>query len=300
MLAAAALLATVGVYYFGTSVMSPSPVARVAGIKVVATFYPLSSIAEGVAGDAADVSSIVPNGVEPHDYEPSSHDVIAIHEAEVFLMNGAGMDAWAEKLKPELEASGVRVVTMSDYAELIAGSDSGSYDPHIWLDPVVAEKFAVAVRDALSAADPAHFPAYRKNAETVSAKLSALDKAYRGTLLSCAKRGIIISHDACTYLARRYGFTVYAIAGLSPEAEPSPRRIAELADFAKKENIRYIFFETLVSPKVSKTLAGEIGAETLVFDPIEGLSPEGERSGADYFSIMTENLQNLATAMGCR
>lgn len=314
---AVALSIVVGAYFFRASSGSSERVVSPSKIQVVATFYPLAVLANGVAGDAADVSSVVPGGVEPHDYEPTSRDIIGIREADIFLFNGAGMDAWAEKLRPELESSGIRVVGMAEYVDLISREDEevheygeeaeeteeehvhGIHDPHFWLDPVVAMRFVTEVRDALSEVDPGHIGTYRKNAQETLGRLSALDTAYREGLSSCGKHEVIVSHDAFSYLAKRYGFSVHAIAGLSPEAEPSVRRVAELTELAKKENIRYIFFETLVSPKVSETLAKEIGAETLVFDPIEGLTPENERVGADYFSIMRENLRSLAVAMEC-
>lgn len=280
-------------------------------LLIVATFYPLGEFSRMVGGDMADVTVIVSPGVEPHDYEPTPRDLVAIGNADIFVLNGAGMDPWAEDLVPTLRGKGIAVVNASEAVALLAtegqegertGEDEhgyGAFDPHFWLDPVFAESIIGSIRGAVVGTDPAHSGTYEANAAAALSELAGLDGEYRTALSVCARDEVIASHDAFAYLAKRYGFETHPIAGLSPEAEPSASRIAELTDLAKKEDIRYIFFETLVSPKVSETLAREIGAETLVFDPIEGLSPEDAASGKDYFSVMRENLANLSTALEC-
>lgn len=281
--------------------------------RVVATFYPLAEFSRMAGGDAVEVSSIVSPGIEPHDYDPTPRDIISIERADTFVMNGAGMDPWAESLAQSLRERGVIVIDASRSASLLATEgheegagneegteeDHGAYDPHFWLDPVLAAGIVGSIRDALSGKDPAHTETYEASTAKSLSELAALDAEYRTTLSSCARHEVITSHNAFAYLSERYGFTVHSISGLSPETEPSAGRIADLVDLAKKEDMRYIFFETLVSPKVSETLAREIGAETLVFDPLEGLSPEAVARGEDYFSVMRENLANLSKALEC-
>lgn len=272
-------------------------------VNVVATFYPLAAFARGVAGDRATVSSIVPIGMEPHEYEPTPQDILAIRKADLFLVNGAGMDEWAKKLRPELEARGVKILVMEDVVtlRLHEGEAAGSSvpDPHFWLDPMLAAKETAAILGALVAIDPSNAGTYDRNGSRLNEKFFALDRSFRQALVSCAKHDIITSHDAFGYLAARYGFVSHAIAGISPEEEPSPRRIAEFSNLAKTLGTRYIFTESLVSPKIAETLAREAGAETLVFNPIEGLTPEEEAAGEDYFSIMDRNIANLSKAMEC-
>lgn len=283
-------------------------------LRVVATFYPLAEFSRMVGGELTDVSAVVSPGVEPHDYEPTPRDLVSIENADVFVMSGAGMDPWAEKLVPTLREKGVAVVNASEAVTLLATEEHdehegeaygeehehGVYDPHFWLDPVFAESIVGSIRVAIIGKSPEHTDAYEANAATALSELSELDGEYRTALSTCTRQEVITSHDAFAYLANRYGFEAHSIAGLSPEAEPSAGRIAELVDLAKKENIRYIFFETLVSPKVSETLAHEIGAETLIFDPLEGLSAEDAAAGKNYFSVMRENLANLSMALECR
>ncbi|MBP9751344.1 MAG: zinc ABC transporter substrate-binding protein [Candidatus Moranbacteria bacterium] len=303
-------------------------------LRVVATFYPLAEFSRMVGGDLADVSVVVSPGVEPHDYEPTPRDLVSIENADVFVLNGAEMDPWAEKLVPALREKGVSVVIAAESVTLLAaeehdehheegngGHDAdeadsehdaheeeaheekhehGAYDPHFWLDPIYAESIVGSIRMALVEKDADNARTYEANAAAALSELATLDGEYRTILSTCARDEVITSHNAFAYLAGRYGFGAHSIAGLSPEAEPSAGRIAELVDLAKKENIRYIFFETLVSPKVSETLAREIGAETLVFDPLEGLSAEDAAAGKNYFSVMRENLANLSMALECR
>lgn len=276
--------------------------------RVVATFYPLAEFSRMVGGDIADIVSIVSPGVEPHDYEPTPRDIISIESADVFVMNGAGMDSWAEKFLPALQENGVLVVNASEAVTLLAAEERDEYeeehehsvyDSHFWLDPVFAESIVGSIRVAFVEKDPFHADVYESNAVVVLSELAKLGGEYHDALSTCARKEVITSHNAFAYLAKRYEFSAHSIAGLSPEAEPSIGRMVELVDLAKKKNIRYIFFETLVSPKVSETLAREIGAETLVFNPLEGLSADDIVAGKDYFSIMRENLANLSKALEC-
>ncbi|HTK60214.1 MAG TPA: zinc ABC transporter substrate-binding protein [Candidatus Baltobacteraceae bacterium] len=284
--------ASVGAVWFASTRQAQRP-ADAAVLSVHATFYPLAEAARRIGGARVRVETLTPPGAEPHDYEPSSRDIASIGSGGVFVMNG-GVDAWADRILPDLRARGTIVVRAADALPEI------SKDPHVWLDPIRAKTIGERVRDALAEADPAHAADYRANAETYLGELDALDRAYEDGLKACGLRTVISSHATLGYLAARYGFSAIAIAGLEPDEEPSPRQMAEIADAAKKAGVKHIFFETLVSPKLSEAIASEIGAETLVFDPVEGLSEEAMASGEDYFSLMDANLGALRTAMACK
>ena len=274
-------------------------------LSIVATFYPLADFAREIGGDLVAVTIIVPAGVEPHEYEPTSRDILSAYQADIFLLNGAGVDAWAEKINPELEERGVAIVQMSDSMSLLLGTadEEGNmrrFDPHFWLDPIAAQKEASAIRDALIARDPVHKEEYVRNAGVFEQKLAALDREYAAGLASCRLDTIVASHAAFAYLAKRYGFEMLSTSGISPEEEPSPKHLAELATLVRERGIRYVFFETLVSPKIADTLARETGAQTLVFNPLEGLTEEERNSRENYLSVMRENLKNLRVALECR
>lgn len=263
-------------------------------LEVTATFYPLAYLSQEIGGKLVNVKQITPGGVEPHDYEPTPQDLAAIQNSKVFVMNGYGIDAWADNLLSDLKSKGVIVVNATGKINIIAS------DPHAWLNPNYFKKEAEIIRDALIQADPGNASIYKLNSTGLLSDLVALDKEYRDGLAECKMRQIVTSHDAFRYIAREYGFESLAIAGISPEEEPSPKRIAELADFTRKNNIKYIFFETLVSPKLSDTLAKEVGAMSLVLNPIEGLTDEEIRRSEDYLVLMQQNLKNLRKAMQCQ
>ena len=264
-----------------------------AGLHAVATFYPLAEFARQVGGASVEVRTLVPPGAEPHDYEPTPQDIVAASRSDVFLMNG-NLDAWAERLLPDLRKDGVRILRVEDAMPQI------EHDPHVWVDPVLAESVVNQIRAAFKTADPADAAAFDANADAYIAKLTALDVAYRNGLSRCAYYQVVTSHDALGYLAKEYGLQIVPIAGLSPDVEPSPARMAEIAALAKAAKAKYIFTEELLSPKLAQTIADEVGARTLTFNPSEGLTPVELAAGKDYLSISRANLANLKLALACR
>ena len=283
----------------GGSKANPGSAGKMA---VVGTFYPLAHFAAQVGGDHVAVVNITPAGAEPHDYEPTPQDIASAYGAKVFIMNGGGVDTWAERIAPDLKAKGVQVVDMQDTIALNsapAGSET-TLDPHIWLDPALSEQEVALIRDAFIKADPAQGAAYLANAAAYISQLQMLDDDYKVGLASCRLKDIVTSHAAFGYMAKRYGLTQIAIAGLSPDAEPSAQQLADIAQLAKKDDVKYIFFESLVSPKLSQTIATEVGAQTLAFDPLEGLTDAEIASGKTYLTVMRDNLAALRIALQCK
>lgn len=259
-------------------------------LKVYTTFYPLYDFTKKIAGDKARVENVVPAGVEPHDFEPAPRDVAGIYHADVFIFLGEPMDPWAKKLERELRSKGVVVVEAGK--GLIKEND-----PHIWLDPILAKEISRRIYAALVEADEGNRSYYEKNLLELEQRFDKLDMEYKETLSRVKRKDIVISHAFLGYLADRYGLNQIPIKGLSPQEEPSPREMAELAELCRKKGVKYIFFETLVSPKLAETLAREVGAETLVLNPLGGLTPEEIKAGEDYFSVMEKNLINLKRAL---
>jgi zinc transport system substrate-binding protein len=174
------------------------------------------------------------------------------------------------------------------------------HDPHVWLDPVRYRAVVVAVAESLAAADPANARRYRANAERFGARLTALDQEYASGLARCASRTIVTAHEAFGWLADRYRLRQVAIAGIDPESEPTPDRIAELADLAARRGVTTVFTEELVSPRVARTVAREAGGlRTSVLDPLEGLSDRRIAAGDDYVRVMERNLRRLRAALRC-
>ena len=266
------------------------------GADVLATFYPLAYATERIVGDAVSVGTLVPAGVEPHDWEPDPTDVARLADARLLVQQGAGFEPWLDGLVANLGADAPTLVDSTAGLTLAPSEDADEpgLDPHTWLDPTLYARQAQAIETALAAAFPEHADGFRARGDALRAELEALDAELEIGLATCEVDLVIANHDAYGYLARRYGFTVEAISGLSPEAEPSPEDLARVIDVAREHNITIVFFEELVSPRVAEVVAEEVGAQTRVLSPIEGAA-----DGKDYLALMRENLVHLREAMRC-
>ncbi|WP_246369998.1 metal ABC transporter substrate-binding protein [Saccharibacillus deserti] len=306
-------------------------------LKVEASFYPMYEFARQVGGDLADVKLLVPSGTEPHDWEPTPQDIARIEESDMLVYNGAGMESWIEQVLDASSNTELLAVEASDNIgvmkaseeeghdhaheeaaaeeahdhahegeseaahdhdhEEASGHDHGGLDPHVWLSPRLAVQEVRNIQAAFAKADPDHADQYKSNADAYAAKLEALDSEFKEGLSGTKRTDFITQHAAFGYLARDYGLTQVPIAGLSPDQEPAAKEMSEVVEFAKKHDVKTIFFETLVSSKVAETIASEVGAETSVLNPLEGLTEEEMAAGDDYLSVMRANLEALRTAL---
>ncbi|KES05590.1 ABC transporter substrate-binding protein [Streptomyces toyocaensis] len=297
---------------------------------VVASFYPMAFLAEQIGGEHVNVTSLTQPGQEPHDLEISAKQTAQLQESDAAL--------YLKGLQPTVdEAVGQsEVKTKIDASTLTSleehGAESGGHeeehadehgaeeehgheeepghedehghegeggkDPHIWLDPVKYAEVAEGVGKAFAKADPDHAADYEKNAEALAGKLNDLNTEFRTGLKDRKTDVFITTHAAFGYLAERYGLTEEAISGLDPESEPSGARVKELQRTAKADGATTVFYETLVSDKTAKTLAGDAGLRTDVLDPIEGITDSSR--GDDYFQVMEANLKALRTALGAK
>lgn len=259
-------------------------------LTLLTVLYPLAEWAAQVGGDRVTVQNLAPAGADPHDFEPTPADLRRLRQADVVLTLGKGFQPAVDR------ALGAR----SDRQVRLVATEGLAFDPHVWLDPVLARQVVGRIAAALATADPAGTAIYEANARAYQARLDALHERYGRTLAACAHRTLVTSHAAFGHLAARYDLEQAAIRGISPEAEPTPRRLAELARFVKQRGIKYIFTETIVSPRVAETLARETGAKTLVLHTLESLSGEEVARGKDYLGVMEDNLRALATGLECR
>jgi zinc transport system substrate-binding protein len=260
-------------------------------IKITASFYPVAEFARQIGGDKVEVTTMVKPGVEPHDYDPTPGDLAGLYKSKLFVYKG------------DLKANHVAAVDASDgitLRQLAPGGQDTGTDPHVWLDPLLATREVTNIENALAQADPANAAYYHDHAAAYKQQLAGLHEAYRAGLAQCGRHDIVTSHQAFGYLGGRYGLTVTAISGLSPDDEPTPQKLAAVAAYAKAHNVKYIFFETLVNPKLSQTIASEIGAQTLVFNPLEGLTGDEIAHGDNYLTIQRANLNNLRIALDCK
>jgi zinc transport system substrate-binding protein len=278
-------------------------------VTVAAAFYPLEFVASRVGGDLAEVTGLTGVGQEPHDLELSIAQTALLGDADLVVYEEALQPGVADSVEQNATGEALeieQVVTLQPLAEEHdhdeehadeEGHEHGDEDPHFWLDPVLMADLADEVAARLSEIDPDHADEYAANADGLVGELEALDQAYTDGLAQCERDVVVVSHDAFGYLAR-YGLDFHGIAGLSPEAEPTPADLAELQELIDAEGVTTVFAETLVPRELAETLANDAGVDTAVLDPIEGLSDE--TAGEDYLSIMESNLAKLREANGCQ
>lgn len=286
-------------------------------LRVTASFYPMQFLAEEIGGANAEVSTLTKPGTEPHDLELSPRQTGELADA--------GLIVYLKDMQPAvdeaIEQSGAEhVVEASEFTSLEKhgaegadghaqeeadggheGHDHGGEDgpdPHLWLDPVRYAEVAEGVGEAMAEADPDHAAAYEKNAAKLAERLRTLDREFAAGLENRRTDTFITTHAAFGYIADRYGLVQESIKGLSPESEPSAARMQQLQDIAEDDGVTTVFFETLVSDKTARTLAGDLGLRTDVLDPIEGVTDESK--GDDYFSVMEANLGALQRALGAK
>ena len=222
-------------------------------------------------------------------------------QAKLIILNGAGLEPWGRDVEATVDLRHTVVVRAADGLASLRLAERGedAVDPHVWLPPPLAQQMAARIAQGFRQVDPGHAADYAANEARLDRQLADLDASYRAGLAHCATQDLVTSHAAFGYLAAAYGLRQVPIAGLSPDAEPSTRQLAEIVKFARAHHVTTIFFERLISPKLSDTVATEVGARTMVLDPIEGLTRDEMAAGDSYFSIMRRNLANLEQALGC-
>jgi zinc transport system substrate-binding protein len=277
-------------------------------LDILVAFYPFQFVAERLAGPFGAVQNLTEPGAEPHDVELSPRQVADIAGADLVIYEKSfqpAVDAAVEQEGGDHVLDTATVVPLQPLEEGHDHSESeedghghGELDPHVWLDPRNVASIAGEVTARLAEADPAHRTDFEANLAALTADLTNLDHDFTLGLETCARREFITSHAAFGYLARHYRLEQIAIGGLSPEAEPSPARIAEVHDQAREHKITTIFYETLVSPAVAESIAGDLGLRTDVLDPIEGITDQSR--GPDYVAVMRSNLAALQKANECR
>lgn len=245
---------------------------------LAASFYPLAWAAERVAGPGVRVANLTPPGAEPHDFELSPRDLETLRDAKLVVYAGGGFQPSIEDAVESREGSSLDVLRAGE-------------DPHVWLDPVRFAEVVEAIAGELG-----HPERARESVEV----LKRLDREYRRGLAECDRRVIVTTHASFGQLAKRYGLEALALAGRSPESEPSPRDLERIVAEVRRSGATTVFTEPLVSTRLAETVAREARAEVTTLDPIEGLTDEQLAAGEDYLSVMRRNLSTVREALGCR
>ncbi len=278
-------------------------------ITVITTLFPLYDFAKTIGQDKVEVSLLLPPGLEAHSFEPRPSDIAKINEADVFLYTGKFMEPWAEDIIKGISGKDVKIVDSSSGVKMIPAvfhehdedEPEGAMDPHIWLDFDNAKIMVDNIARAFSEKDPANAGYYQQKANEYKNEISNLDNNYKATLLNCKSKTIVYGgHYAFGYLAKRCNLEYLAAQGLSPDAEPSAKDLVRLVQQIKKENIEYVFYEELTSPKIAQTLAGETKAKMLLLNAAHNVSKESLEKNTTFLSIMESNLENLKIGLGCK
>ncbi|HWR41507.1 metal ABC transporter solute-binding protein, Zn/Mn family [Sporomusa sp.] len=286
--------------------------AQTPKMKVLASVYPVYEFVRQVGGEKVEVAMLVPAGAEPHEWEPSAKDLVNVKNAKLFFFHGANLEHWVAKVTAKDVIGSTTPVEVSKNIKLQEGrahshdakheekvkhEEEDETDPHVWLDPLLAQKEVTNIAEALAVTDPANANYYRENAVKYNTELQKIHEEYQNGLQNAKSRIIVTNHAAFGYLAARYNLEQVAIMGLSPDAEPTPEKMADIVKLCREQQVKYIFSETIVSPKVAETLAKEAGAKVLVLHPLDALTPDELKQGKNYLTLMSENLTNLKLAI---
>jgi zinc transport system substrate-binding protein len=272
-------------------------------VDVVTSFYPLEFVTKKVGGDRVNVTTLTAPGVEPHDLELTPKQVGSLSEATLVVYEKGLQPAVDEAVEQNAAEAGfdvsgaAKLIPTGAHHEEDGHDHENDLDPHFWLDPTRLADVADAVAARLAEADSAGADGYRQRAADLRSELTTLDGELTTGLGTCKLKSFVTTHEAFGYLAKRYGLEMVGIAGLSPDAEPSPARIKEVQDVVRREKVTTIFYEELVSPKVAESIAHDLKVQTAVLSPIEGLA-DGDATD-DYLSLMRTNLNELKKANSC-
>jgi zinc transport system substrate-binding protein len=276
-------------------------------LKVITTLFPLYDMAKNIGADKADVSLLLPPGVEAHSFEPKPSDIVKINEADVFVYTGKFMEPWAEDVIKGASNKNLIVVDASRGTKMIRGEfhdadePEGSLDPHVWLDFDNAKIMVKNILQAFQLKDSANKDSYEQRANDYSTELTELDTSYKAGLATCKGKEIVYGgHYAFGYLAKRYGLKYLAAQGLSPDAEPTANDLVKLVEQIKKEKIKYVFYEELTSPKIAETIAGETSAKLLLLNAAHNVSRDQLDHGVSFSDILKRDLDSLKVGLECR
>lgn len=265
-------------------------------LKVIVSFNAMKEFVQAVGKDKVEVSTLIPEGTELHEFQPTTKDMKTLHDAKLFVYNGAGMENWVDtavkaadnpKLITVEATKGVNLIKLTDPDEI---KEHGTYDPHTWLSLTCAQIEVQNIAEALASADEKNADFYRKNAAAYKQQLQTLLDEYQQKFakLPSENKEFVTGHAAFAYLCRDFGLKQNSVEDVFASGEPSAQNMAKLVDYCKANKVKTIFVEEAVSPKTSQTLAKEVGAKTQAIHTLES-----SEDGKDYLTLMQENLDAI-------
>ena len=255
-------------------------------LSIIVSIYPLKEFTEKIGGDKVTVTCLVPENMEPHDYEPKTKDFEELIKSKAFIYNGLGMETWVDQVNETIKDKGVTIVDSSAGVEV--RKEEEAIDPHIWLSLKNAEIQSENIKNTLVKLDEKNKDYYEENYKKFKEELESLYNEYKPKFDTLSKKNFITGHAAFGYLCRDFGLTQRSVENLFAEGEPTPKQLENLVNFCKENNINTVFSESLASPKVSETLAKEVKAKVV---PI--LTLEAKEDDKNYIQAMKYNLDEI-------
>ena len=280
------------------------------GLSVVTTFYPVYEFTKQVVGENGTIMNLLSAGQDSHSYEPTPKELAQIAEADVFVYSSDYMETWVPDVLATLTDSDVLVIEATADMDLFENEDdhdhdheeddhdhdhdhSHAVDPHVWLDPVLAQDMVEHIAEEISAIDPEQATSYQENARAYIEELQQLDADYQAAFEGAEHRIFVVQHAAFGYLARRYQLEEMPISSLTSDQEVSPSKMAEIGRFINENDIKAIYYQDSASSKIAETLAAETAVSLEQLSAIEGITTADLEAGANYMSVMRDNLEAL-------
>jgi zinc transport system substrate-binding protein len=293
----------------GSGSVSPVHPGQGGRVQVITSFRPFTLLVGPIGGDHITITQILPPGADPHDYEPTPNDAVALKNGRIFFYAGPFLEPWAADLAASSNPD-IKLVTFADaisvpeYDQMknrYAGFPNMSQDPHLWLSPQLTEYYVAHVARELSEIDPENASDYQNNAAEFEKRLKQLNSDYEAGFSNCTTRTFLSSHSFLDYIAATYNLTQISIAGMSPDAQPSIKQMSAIIEEAKAHNVRGVLVEPEEAEDLSKSISAELALPVYSFTTMEVL-PAGplKEGGNDYVAIMENNLQEMKKAMLCQ
>ncbi|WZX99169.1 zinc ABC transporter substrate-binding protein [Bacillus sp. FSL W7-1360] len=284
-------------------------------LKIYTTIFPLADWTKRIGGEFVEVEAMIPAGADAHTYELTAQQMVAVADADAFIYNGAGLEGFAEKIIEAVSSHDVEVVAAIEGIDLLAAThdhhdhhdhdeetdahtDHDDQDPHVWLDPILAMDMAKNIKEKLIMLMPEQENVFKKNYEQLVIDFQTLDQSFTQLMENAKQDTMMVSHAGYGYWEERYGIKQLGIAGISSTSEPSQRELEQTVRMAKERDLSYVLFEPNISDQVTEVVRKELELESLPIYNLEGLTPEQEKAGEDYFSLMKQNIHTLRQVLG--
>ncbi|MBN1363827.1 MAG: zinc ABC transporter substrate-binding protein [Syntrophaceae bacterium] len=277
-------------------------------LRVIATIFPVYDFARNIGGDKIEIKMLLPPGIDAHHFEPRPGEIIRVCKSDIFLFTNFEMEQWAYKIISAADKNtNMLAIETGSGAVLLPFSKedehenrASGFDPHIWLDMDNAQKMVDNIAAAFVKKDSRNSDYYLKNAHNYKLKLMDLDKRFRSELTGCKTKTILhAGHWAFAYLARSYNLQYIAVCNVFADTEPSPQKILSLIEQVKNEKAHYIFYESMINPRLAQTIAQEAGVGLLKLNSGHDVSRADIKKGESFISIMETNLENLKKGLKC-